>query len=210
MDTVGPHIYHYLHHPLFSSGEAMLYYALEHLVFTGAITFDHSRVHPGHDDHRLVDRLFLHRAAGTEATGPEGAALDLIPRGEAYSLADLRRKIDHVYPDLHAFKAGPMQEHLLGQGLLSSPSFTTAEGRKAYRHVHHLLHQVEHEEEHLLADAARLHGRLAELGSNVVLLHHGFLEKLRDRNDLEPLLKTVLILQTFLESGGYFHTRRMG
>lgn len=210
MDTVGPHIYHYLHHPLFSSGEAMLYYALEHLVFTGAITFDHERVHPGHGERHVVDRLFLHRAAGTEATGPEGAALDLIPRGEAYSLADLRRKIDHVYPDLHAFKAGPMQEHLLGQGLLSSPSFTTAEGRKAYRHVHHLLHQVEHEEEHLLADAARLHGRLAELGSNVVLLHHGFLEKLRDRNDLEPLLKTVLILQTFLESGGYHDTKVMG
>lgn len=210
MDTVGPHIYHYLHHPLFSSGEAMLYYALEHLVFTGAITFDHERVHPGHGERHVVDRLFLHRAAGTEATGPEDAALDLIPRGEAYSLADLRRKIDHVYPDLHAFKAGPMQEHLLAQGLLTSPLFASAEGRQAYRRVHHPLNQVEHEEDRLLADPPQLHARLAELGSNAVLLHHGILEKLRDLPDLAPRLKTMLVMQKFLESGGFYRTRMMG
>lgn len=211
MPTIGPHIYHYLHHPLFSSGEAMLYYTLEHLVFTGAITFDHSRVHTGHDEHHLVDRLFLHRAGGTEAaTPPEAAALALIPRGQAYSLADLRRKIDHAYPDLHTYKAGPMQEHLTAQGLLTSPLFTSAEGRQAYHEVQLLLHNAEHYEERLLADPAALKAALHSLGSNAVLLHHGFLERLRERDDLAPLLKTVLTLQAFLESGGYYHAKMMG
>ncbi len=52
--------------------------------------------------------------------------------------------------------------------------------------------------------------RLAELGSNVILLHHGFLERLRELPNLEPLLKTMLVMQKFLESGGFYHAKTMG
>ncbi|HMN04836.1 MAG TPA: hypothetical protein PKD45_03845 [Flavobacteriales bacterium] len=213
MDIVGPHIYHYLHHPLLSSGEPMLYYTLDHLVHTGAIGYEHRRTQLGHGEHHLVDRLFLYRIAdpGT-LPPPEAAALSLIPEGKEYSLSDLRHEINHTYPNDHykVFKSESMQEYLTQQGLLSTPSFTTPDGRKKYREVHHLLNQVEHDEEQLLNDHAQLQARLDELGSNVVLLHHSLFAKLKDLPDLDERTKTILILQTYLESGGYYHEKRMG
>lgn len=211
MDIVGPHIYHYLHHPLLSSGEAMLYYALDHLLYTGAITFDHSRVHLGHGERHVVDRLFLHRAASPESlSAPEAFVLSLIPGNKPLSLAGLRHHINREMKDFHHFKTGPMQAHLTQQGMLISPLFTTPDGRKKYREVHHLLNQVEHDEEQLLKDPAQLQARLDELGSNVVLLHHSLFAKLKELPDLDERTKTILILQTYLESGGYYHEKRMG
>ncbi|MCO6482298.1 MAG: hypothetical protein J5I62_05845 [Flavobacteriales bacterium] len=213
MGIIGPHVYHYLHHPLLSSAEAMLYYALEHLVYTGAISFDHNRVHLGHGEHHIVERLFLHRAADPAALpAPEAAALSLIPEGRAFSLSDLRHQIKRTYPhdQYKAYKAGIMAEHLKSQGLLSSPHTASSEGSRAYRQVHHLLNQVEHDEDQLLKDPAELQHRLNELGSNVVLLHHSLLAKLHDQPHLDERMKTMLILQTFLDSGGYYHEKMMG
>lgn len=213
MDIVGPHIYHYLHHPLLSSGEPMLYYTLDHLVHTGAIGYEYRRVPAGHEANRIVDRLFLFRAVdpGT-LPPPEATALALIPEGKVYSLADLRMQINHAYPHDHykVFKSGSMLEHLTQQELLSSPSFTTQEGRTKYREVHHLLNQVEHDEDKLLKDPVQLEERLNELGSNIVLLHHSLFAKLKELPDLNERMKTVLIMQTFLESGGYYHEKREG
>lgn len=211
MDLIGPHTYHYLHHPLLSSGEPMLYYTLDHLVYTGAIGYEHRRMQLGHGEHHIVDRLFLFRSADPETLPlPERAALSLIPEGKEYSLSDLRQSINHTYPHYQEFKSGPMLEHLTQQGLLSSPSFTTTKGRGKYREVHHLLNQVEHDEEQLLKDPAQLQARLNELGSNAVLLHHSLFAKLKDLPDLDERTKTILILQTYLESGGYYHEKRMG
>ena len=208
---IGPHVYHYLHHPLFSSGEAMLYYALEHLVHTGALSFDHGHVHVGHGEHLVVDRLFFSRVAdpGT-LSAPEAFALQLFPEGKPFSLAAMRHHINHHVPEYHAFKTGPMQEHLTAEGMLASPLFTSDEGRKAYHEVSHLLHQMEHDEERLLADRKELDKRLAELGSNAILLHHGFLEQLWELPNLEPRLRTMLVMQKFLESGGFYHAKTMG
>lgn len=191
----------------------MLYYTFDHLVHTGAIGYEHRRVQLGHGEHHVVDRLFLYRTVDPETLPPpEATALSLIPEGKEYSLSDLRHEINHVYPHYHyqTFKSGPMLEYLTQQGLLSSPSFTTSEGRKRYREVHHLLNQVEHEENQLLKDPKRLQERLNELGSNVVLLHHSLFAKLKDLPELDERMKTVMILQTFLESGGYYHEKRMG
>lgn len=211
MTSIGPHEYHYLHHPLFSSGEAMLYYTLEHLVHTGAITFEHGRVHLGHGEDRVVDRLFFTRAVDAGALSPpEAFAMELLPEGKPFTLADMRQCIDRHVPQHHDFKAGPMQEHLIARGLLSSAYFTTAEGRRAYHHVSRSVHQLEHDEDKLLTDMAELDRRLAELGSNAILVHQGYLEKLREMHHLEPKLKTMLVMQHFLESGGYRDLKRMG
>lgn len=213
MDIVGPHVYHYLHHPLLASGEPMLYYALDHLVYTGAIGYEHRRVELGHGEHHIVDRLFLHRVADPETLAlSDATALSLIPEGKVYSLADLRMQIKHGYPNDHyqVFKSGPVLEQLTQQGLLASPNFTTTDGRQKYREVHHLLNQVEHDEDTLLKDHVALQKRLDELGSNVVLLHHSLFAKLKELPGLDERTKTVLILQTFLESGGYYHEKREG
>ena len=76
--------------------------------------------------------------------------------------------------------------------------------------MHTLLHDVEHEETELLDDAGRLKARLDELGSNVVLLPEGFREKLRESPLVDEQLKAILKVQTFMESGGYFHAKTMG
>lgn len=208
---IGPHIHAYLHHPLFSSGEAMLYYTVEHLLHTGAIAMDHSQVQVGHGDHHVVSRLFLSRAVDPATLpAPEAFVLALFPEGKALSLADLRRRLDHAVPETHAFKAGPMQEHLLQEGLLSSALMDSPEGRAAYHKVSRLLHDFEHEEERLLGDATELQARLKELGANVVLLHWRLRDKLKESPHIDELTKTLLIIQTFLESGGYYHTRMMG
>lgn len=210
-DLIGPHLHAYLHHPLFSSGEAMLYYTVEHLLYTGAIAMDHSQVQVGHGDHHVVSRLFLSRAVdpGT-LPAPEAFVLSLFPEGKALSLADLRRKLDHAVPETHAFKAGPMQEHLLKEGLLSSPHMDTPEGRAAYHKVTRLVHEFEHDDERLLHNAEELRARLKELGANVVLLHWRLRDKLKESPHIDEMTKTLLIIQTFLESGGYYHTRMMG
>ncbi len=210
-NLIGPHIHAYLHHPLFSSGEAMLYYTLEHLLYTGAITMDHSQVEVGHGDHHTVMRLFLSRAADPATLpAPEAFVLALFPDGRALSLADVRRQLDTAVPETHAFKTGPMQEHLLKEGLLTSTHADTPQGRDAYHNVARLLHDFEHEEEHLLANAAALQARLKELGANVVLLPWRLRDKLKESPHIDELTKTLLIIQTFLESGGYYHTRMMG
>ncbi len=209
-NAIGPHEYHYLNHPLFSSGEAMLYYCLEHLVYTGALAFEHARVHAGHGDRVVVDRLFLSRTVKPEQVPPPGSfVLEFLGDG-LFSLADMRRLVDHHVPDTHVFKTGPMQEHLMARGLLSSPLFTSAEGRQAYREVHHLLNDTEKDEDLLLADPAERDRRLAELGSNAILLHHGLMDKLREQPDLDPRLQTMLVMQKFLESGGFYHANMMG
>ena len=189
----------------------MLYYTVEQLVYNGALSLDHSRVHVGHGEHRVVERLFLSRT-GAPATRPasEAFVLALFPEGHSFSLADLRRTLDHAVPETHAFKTGPMQEHLLKAGLLTSPHQDSPEGRAAYHHVSRLLHNFEHEEERLLHNKEELQARLKELGANVVLLHWRLRDKLKESPHIDELTKTLLIIQTFLESGGYYHTRMMG
>ena len=103
-----------------------------------------------------------------------------------------------------------MQEHLLKEGLLASAYMDTPAGRTAYHQVSRLLHQFEHDEERLLHDAGELKARLAELGPNVVLLHWRLRDRLKESPHIDELTKTLLIVQTFLESGGYYHTRMMG
>ncbi|MBS1943427.1 MAG: hypothetical protein JST38_21395 [Bacteroidetes bacterium] len=208
---IGPHIHAYLHHPLFSAGEAMLYYTVEQLVYNGATSLDHSQVQVGHGDHHVVSRLFLSRAADPASLpAPEAFVLALFPDGKALSLADLRRHLDHAVPETHAFKTGPMQEHLLKAGLLTSPHQDSPEGRAAYHQVSRLLHNFEHEEERLLHNKEELQARLKELGANVVLLHWRLRDKLKESPHIDGLTKTLLVIQTFLESGGYYHTRMMG
>jgi hypothetical protein len=210
-DLIGPHIHAYLHHPLFSSGEAMLYYTIEHLLHRGAIAMEHDKVHVGHGEHRVVSRLFLSRAADPAGLpGPEAFVLGLFPEGKSLSLADLRRQLEHAVPETHAFKTGPMQEHLLKEGLLASPLLDTPEGRAAYHRVSRLLHDFEHHEEQLLEHPEELRSRLGELGANVVLLHWRLRDRLKESPHIDELTKTLLIIQTFLESGGYYHTRMMG
>ncbi|MGB3525606.1 MAG: hypothetical protein WBB32_06545 [Flavobacteriales bacterium] len=211
MQSIGPHTYHYLHHPLFSSGEAMLCYTIYHLCHTGAISLDYSRVVAGHDNHHLVMRLFLtHVADPVPLSAPEAFALSLFPADRPDSLADLRIHMNRTIDDFGTFKSGPMQEHLMAKGLLFSTHILSAEGRAAYREVHGLIQAVEREETELLDDAGRLKARLDELGSNVVLLHEGFREKLRESPLVGEQLKAILKVQTFLESGGYFHAKTMG
>ncbi|MBX2983704.1 MAG: hypothetical protein KF843_13585 [Flavobacteriales bacterium] len=211
MQSIGPHTYHYLHHPLFSSGEAMLCYTIYHLCHTGAISLDYSRVVAGHDNHHLVMRLFLtHVADPVPLSAPEAFALSLFPADRPDSLADLRIHMNRTIDDFGTFKSGPMQEHLMAKGLLFSTHILSAEGRAAYREVHGLIQAVEREETELLDDAGRLKARLDELGSNVVLLHEGFREKLRESPLVGEQLKAILKVQTFMESGGYFHAKTMG
>ena len=211
MDLIGPHTYHYLHHPLFSSGEAMLCYTIYHLCFTGAISLDHSRVEVGHGNHHLVMRLFLsHVADPLPTSAPEAFALALFPEDRPDSLADLRIHMNRTIDDFGTFKSGPMQEHLMAEGLLFSTHICSEKGRAAYHEVRSLLHDVEHEETELLDDAGRLKARLDKLGSNVVLLPEGFREKLRESPLVGEQLKAILKVQTFLESGGYFHAKTMG
>ena len=211
MDRIGPHTYHYLHHPLFSSGEAMLCYTIYHLCYTGAISLDYSKVVAGHDNHHLVMRLFLtHVADPLPMSAPEAFALSLFPDDRPDSLADLRLHMNRTIDDFGTFKSGPMQEHLMAKGLLFSTHILSSEGRAAYREVHSLLQAVEREETELLDDAGRLAARLDELGSNVVLLHQGFLEKLRVSPLADPQLKAILNVQAFLESGGIYHEKTMG
>ena len=76
--------------------------------------------------------------------------------------------------------------------------------------MHGLLHAVEHEEVELLDDGGRLTARLDELGSNMVLLHEGFREKLRESPLVDEHRKAILKVQAFLESGGIYHARTMG
>ena len=211
MDRIGPHTYHYLHHPLFSSGEAMLCYTIYHLCFTDAISLDYSKVVAGHDNHHLVMRLFLtHVADPLPMSAPEAFALSLFPPERPDSLADLRIRMNATIDDLGTFKSGPMQEHLMAKGLLFSAHILSAEGRAAYHEVHSLLRDVEHEEAELLDDAGRLKTRLDELGSNVVLLDEGFREKLRTSPLADEQLKAILNVQAFLESGGIYHEKMMG
>ena len=211
MDRIGPHTYHYLHHPLFSSGEAMLCYTIYHLCFKGAISLDYSRVVAGHDNHHLVMRLFLtHVTDPVPMSAPQAFALSLFPADRPDSLADLRIHMNRTIDDFGTFKSGPMQEHLMAKGLLFSTHILSAEGRAAYHEVHSLLHDVEHEEAALLDDAGRLKVRLDELGSNVVLLHVGFREKLRESPLVDEHLKAILKVQRFLESGGIHDTKMMG
>lgn len=211
MDRIGPHTYHYLHHPLFSSGEAMLCYTIYHLCYTGAISLDYSKVVAGHDNHHLVMRLFLtHVTDPVPMSAPQAFALSLFPEDRPDSLAELRLHMNRTIDDFGTFKSGPMQEHLMAKGLLFSTHILSAEGRAAYHEVHSLLHDVEHEEFTLLDDAGRLHARLSELGSNVVLLPESFREKLRESPLVDEKLKAILKVQTFMESGGYFHAKTMG
>ena len=211
MDRIGPHTYHYLHHPLFSSGEAMLCYTIYHLCFNGAISLDYSKVVAGHDNHHLVMRLFLtHVTDPVPMSAPEAFALSLFPSDRPDSLAELRLHMNRTIDDFGTFKSGPMQEHLMAKGLLFSTHILSAEGRAAYREAHSLIQAVEHEEVELLDDAGRLTARLNELGSHVVLLHEGFREKLRDSPLVDEKLKAILKVQAFLESGGYFHAKTMG
>lgn len=211
MDRIGPHTYHYLHHPLFSSGEAMLCYAIYHLCFTDAISLDYSKVVAGHDNHHLVMRLFLtHVADPLPMSAPEAFALSLFPADRPDSLADLRIHMNRTIDDFGTFKSGPMQEHLMAKGLLFSTHICSAEGRAAYHEVHDLLHDVEHEEAELLDDAGRLKARLDELGSNVVLLDEDFREKLRISPLADDQLKAILNVQAYLESGGIYHAKMMG
>ncbi len=211
MERIGPHTYHYLHHPLFSSGEAMLCYTIYHLCYTGAISLDYSKVVAGHDNHHLVMRLFLtHVTDPVPMSAPQAFALSLFPADRPDSLAELRLHMNRTIDDFGTFKSGPMQEHLMAKGLLFSTHILSADGRAAYREAHALIQAVEHEEIELLDDAGRLTARLNELGSHVVLLHEGFREKLRDSSLVDEKLKAILKVQAFLESGGYFHAKTMG
>lgn len=211
MDLIGPHLHTYLHHPLFSSGEAMLYYTVGHLLHSGAIAMDHSQVQVGHGDHHVVSRLFLSRAVDPDTLpAPEAFVLSLFPEGKALSLADMRMQLDHAVPETHVFKTGLMQEYMLKEGLLSSAHSDSPEGRAAYQKVAHLLHDFEHDEEQLLDNAEELPTRLKELGANVLLLHWRLRDKLKESPHIDELTKTLLIIQTFLESGGYFHAKMMG
>lgn len=211
MDRIGPHTYHYLHHPLFSSGEAMLCYTIYHLCFNGDIFLDYSKVVAGHDNHHLVMRLFLtHVADPLPLSAPEAFALSLFPADRPDSLADLRIAMNGTIDDFGTFKSGPMLEHLMAKGLLFSAHILSSEGRAAYHEVHSLLHDVEHEEVALLDDAGKLAARLKELGSNVVLLHEDFREKLRESPLVDEQLKAILKVQRFMESGGVHDTKMMG
>lgn len=213
-ELIGPHIHAYLHHPLLSSGEEMLNNTIAHLIHTGALAVDHSRVHLGHGEHHIVSRLFLSRAKDPAVlAGPEAYVLGIFPLDQPFSLADMRRMIGHAMPGphhTHAFKTGPMKEHLLQMGLLTSDHMDSPEGRAAYRRVSHLLHAFEQDEDILLNDPGKLNARLKELGSNVVLLHWHLRDKLRELPGVDTMAKTVLVIQRFLESGGFYHERRMG
>lgn len=188
-----------------------MYNTIEHLLYTGAIAMDHGRVQAGRGDPHVVSRLFLSQALdpGT-LPAAEAFVLALFPQGKALSLADLRRQLDHAVPETHAFKTGPMQEQLLKAGLLSSAVTDSPEGRAAYHKVSRLLHAFEHEEDRLLGSPTELPARLKELEANVVLLHWRLRDKLKESPHIDELTKTMLIIQTFLESGGYYHTRMMG
>jgi hypothetical protein len=156
-------------------------------------------------------RLFLsHVADPLPMSPPEAFALSLFPPDRPDSLADLRIHMNRTIEDFGIFKSGPMLEHLMAQGLLFSAHILSAEGRAAYHAVHSLLHDVEHEENALLEDEEKLSARLKELGSNVVLLHEGFRDKLRTSPFAGPHLKAILNVQAFLESGGIYHPRMMG
>ncbi|MBK9420619.1 MAG: hypothetical protein IPN44_06150 [Flavobacteriales bacterium] len=211
MDRIGPHTYHYLHHPLFSSGEAMLCYTIYHLCFNGAISLDYSKVVAGRDNHHLVMRLFLtHVTDPVPMSAPQAFALSLFPVDRPDSLAELRIHMNRSIPDFGTFKSGPMHDHLMAKGLLFSTHILSSEGRAAYHELHSLLHDVEHEEVALLDNAGKLKARLDELGSNVVLLPEGFREKLRGSALVDPHLKAILTVQKFLESGGIHETKVMG
>lgn len=188
----------------------MLCYTIYHLCHTGAISLDYSRVVAGHDNHHLVMRLFLtHVADPVPLSAPEAFALSLFPADRPDSLADLRmhepddRRLRHLQERPHAGASDGQ-----GPALLHAYSFRGRKGRlprSAWADQ-----AVEREETELLDDAGRLKARLDELGSNVVLLHEGFREKLRESPLVGEQLKAILKVQTFLESGGYFHAKTMG
>jgi hypothetical protein len=103
-----------------------------------------------------------------------------------------------------------MQEHLMAEGLLFSTHILSEKGRAANHEVHVLLHDVEHEQTALLDDAGRLKARLDELGSNMVLLHESFREKLLGSPLVDEQVKAIFTVQRFLESGGIHDTKMMG
>lgn len=205
MDLISPHSHTYLHHPLFSSGEAMLNYALGHMVHTGALAVRHAPVVKGHDTRHVFSRLFLSRAVEPGSLpAPEARLLELFTAGRSFSLGGLRKLIDEAFPLKGIFKKEFMQPYLLEQGLLASPYHDTPEGRTAYHRVIHLVHRFEHEAGELAEQPAAQQERLAELGSNVMLLHWRVIDALRASDDVPDLVKAVLYVQRYLESGGFY------
>jgi len=188
--------YCYLRHPILSSGETMLQYAIQHLCFTGSIRLEQRRVPAHPKDPHLVSRKLLTRTFhSTTLTRSEQFALDLFPVGRSISLGQLRGTIKKQLPDLEVFKYDLMCPDLKAVGFLTSRFARTSRGRDSMQAVRAVRKFVDRRIDQLLkTERDTLIGHLNTLGSNVVLLKKETRDKLRgllrEFPDLALLIRT--------------------
>ncbi len=206
MVQLTPQAYCYLRHPILSSGETMLQYAIQHLCITGAIRLERRRMQAHARDPRMVSRILLSRVNQYPvATRAEAYVQELFPRGKELSIGQLRGLIKKELPDFEVFKYEQVLPDLLDAGMLRSRFVRTDQGVQAMQGVRRVRKFIERRIDGLVKnDRDTLIANLSVLGSNVVLLDKDTRDKLRGMLKEFPDLTLTMNLGNSLENAVTF------
>ena len=206
MAQLTPQAYCYLRHPILSSGETMLQYAIQHLCITGGLKLERRRVQAHPRDPRVVSRILLSRVNRHPVeTRAERYVQDLFPRGKELSIGQLRGIIKKELPDFEVFKYEQVLPDLIDAGMLRSRFVRTQQGFDTMQSVRGVRKFVERRIDKLLKnDRDTLIAHLNALGSNVVLLDKDTRDKLRGMLKEFPDLTLTMNMGSSLDNAVTF------
>lgn len=201
MERLTPQAYVYLHRPMLSSGETMLYHTIQHLCFTGALRVHFAEVEVGGRRARSVNRLFLTRGEQPDINSrSENFVWDLFPPDQPSSLVDLRLVIQDMIEDHERFKYDILKHDLVDAGLLHWRHLCTSAGRAAHKRTRDLLHTVEQDiGRGLKGGWERSLKHVQELGSCITLLDADTRDRLREASKRPTDLVAAFSILTYLE-----------